>query len=155
MNLVPDKQKAFNEVHRVLKTGGHFSISDIVFKGTMPEAILEAAELHAGCIAGAIEKGDYLGIIKSTGFKNIQIKKERMITLPDELLLTYTNKDDLEAFKKSGSGIYSITIYADKLDEGSCCDTSGSGCCSSTTADMEFEQIKETCCMSVADSVCC
>lgn len=154
MNLVPDKQKAFSEVHRVLKTGGHFSISDIVFKGTMPEAILVAAELYAGCIAGASEQGSYLGIIKSTGFKNIQIKKERMITLPDELLLNYITRADLEEFKKSGSGIYSITVYADKLDDGSCCDASGSGCCSSITSDVEHKG-EEACCGPTADSVCC
>jgi len=155
MNLVPDKQKAFSEVHRVLKTGGHFSISDIVFKGIMPDAILEAAELYAGCISGASEKGAYLGIIKSTGFKNIQIKKERMITLPDELLLNSINKADLEEFKKSGSGIYSVTVYADKLDDGNCCDASGSGCCNSTASDVEHKEVKEACCTATADSVCC
>lgn len=132
MNLVPDKKRAFIEIHRVLKEGGHFSISDIVFSGTMPNAIRQVAELQAGCIAGASEKGAYLGIIKATGFKNIQIKKERLITLPDELLLRYINKVELEEFKKSGSGLYSITVYAEKSDEGNCCDTSGSGCCNST-----------------------
>lgn len=155
MNLVPDKEKAFSEVHRVLKKGGHFSISDIVFSGTMPKAILEAAELHAGCVAGASEKGAYLGIIKATGFKNIQIKKERVITLPDELLLTYISKEDLNEFKKSGSGLYSITVYAEKLDEGNCCDTSESGCCSSSVADTEMRDEKEACCGAATDSVCC
>ena len=89
MNLVPDKEKAFKEIFRVLKTGGHFSISDIVYNGSLPDGILEAAELYAGCVAGAEEKGQYLGTIKSVGFKNIQIKKERLIQLPEELLLKY------------------------------------------------------------------
>ena len=131
MNLVPNKQKAFNEVFRTLKTGGHFSISDIVSIGALPHGILEAAELYAGCIAGASEKGQYLGIIKSAGFKNIQIKKERKIDLPDDLLLQYLKPDKLTEFKQSGAGIYSVTIYADKLDEGSCCETTDSGCCGS------------------------
>lgn len=131
MNLVPNKQKAFNEVFRTLKTGGHFSISDIVSIGSLPNGILEAAELYSGCVAGASEKGEYLGSIKSAGFKNIQIKKVRKIDLPDGLLSKYLNPRELADFKQSGSGIYSVTIYADKLDEGSCCETTDSGCCGS------------------------
>ncbi len=131
MNLVPNKEKAFEELSRVLKVGGHFSISDIVFQGAIPQAILEASEMYAGCVAGAMEKGKYLGIIKNAGFKNIQIKKERRIELPDELLLNYLSKKELENYKKSGSGIYSITVYADKLIEGNCCNTNdNAGCCS-------------------------
>jgi arsenite methyltransferase len=148
MNLVPDKEKAFKEVHRVLKVGGHFSISDIVYNGTLPNEILEAAEMYAGCVAGASEKGAYLGIIKSVGFKNIQIKKERLIELPDDLLLKYISSDELKDFKKSDSGIYSVTIYADKLDEGACCDTIENGCCGS-----EIEKAEETsCCGATSDS---
>ncbi len=129
MNLVPDKEKAFNEVNRVLKAGGHFSIADIVFQGAIPQGVLEASEMYAGCVAGASEKGQYLGVIKKAGFKNIQIKKERRIELPDELLLKYLNQQELDDYKKSGSGIYSITVYADKLEEGICCDTTANGCC--------------------------
>ena len=131
MNLISNKQEAFNEVFRILKTGGHFSISDIVSIGTLPNGILEAAELYSGCVAGASKKGDYLGIIKSAGFKNIQIKKERKIDLPDDLLSKYLNPNELSEFKQSGSGIYSVTIYADKSNKGSCCETTDSGCCGS------------------------
>ncbi|MDD7886197.1 arsenite methyltransferase [Flavivirga sp. 57AJ16] len=154
MNLVQNKAKAFNEVFRTLKTGGHFSISDIVYVGSLPKGILEAAEMHAGCVSGASEKGKYLGIIKSAGFKNIQIKKERKIDLPDDLLLKYLNQQELGNFKQSGSGIYSITIYADKLEEGSCCETTDSGCCGSeenTTSE------KISCCgtESSTETGCC
>ncbi len=129
MNLIPNKKKAFSEIFRILKTGGHFCISDIVYIGSLPNKILEAAELYVGCMAGASEKGTYLGMIKSAGFKNIQIKKERKIALPDELLLAYVTPQELVECKHSGSGMYSVTIYADKLDEGNCCETTGSGCC--------------------------
>lgn len=131
MNLVPDKEKAFKEIHRILKPGGHFSISDIVYRGFLPEGVFEAAEMHAGCVAGASEKGKYLGIIKMAGFKNIQIKKQRLIDLPDDLLLKYINESELFNFKQSGSGVYSITVYADKLNTGTCCETTESGCCGS------------------------
>jgi len=151
MNLVPDKEKAFKEVHRVLKVGGHFSISDIVYKGSLPNGILEAAEMYAGCVAGARDKGAYLGIIKSVGFKNIQIKKERLIELPDDLLLKYISAKDIAEFKKSNSGIYSITLYADKLDEGTCCDTTENKCCGSETSTTEKTE-KSACCGTTSNS---
>ena len=55
LNLVPDKEKAFFEMYRVLKTGGHFCVSDIVLNGELPEGILEAAALYTGCVAGALQ----------------------------------------------------------------------------------------------------
>lgn len=115
MNLVQDKKKAFNEVLRVLKTGGHFSISDIVFVGSLPKGVLESIEMYAGCVAGASERNSYLELIKSIGFKNVQLKKERKIQLPDDFLLKHINVDELNNFKQSNSAIYSVTVYADKL----------------------------------------
>lgn len=78
-------------------------------------------------------------IIKSVGFKNIQIKKERLIDLPVELLLKYINAGELDKFRQSGSGVYSVTIYADKPDAGKCCDASDDECCeSNSTASTEL-----------------
>lgn len=136
MNLVPDKEKAFKEVYRVLKNGGHFSISDIVYKGKLPQEILESPELFAGCVAGASHRENYLSTIKAVGFKNIQVKKERFIdTLSDDLLLNYLTGEQLEDFKNSGSGIYSVTVYADKSEEGECCEkTEGENCSTETTS---------------------
>ena len=62
LNLVPDKKKAFGEIFRVLKPGGHFSVSDIVVSGNLPEKIRAAAEMYAGCIGGAVKKEDYLEV---------------------------------------------------------------------------------------------
>ena len=131
LNLVSNKKQIFAEIRRILKVGGHFSISDIVTIGEMPKALSEASELYTGCISGASEKGSYLGYIKEAGFKNISISQERKIVLPDELLLKYLSAEDLIAYKTSENGIYSVTIYADKLEEGVCCETSTSGCCGS------------------------
>ncbi|WP_323756532.1 arsenite methyltransferase [Roseivirga sp.] len=158
MNLIPDKERAFSVVHRVLKVGGHFSISDIVSIGKLPAAILEAAEMHSGCVAGASEKGAYLGIIKSVGFKNIQIKKERRIELPDELLLKYVSPEELSAFRKTDAGIYSITLYAEKLEEGACCDSTGSGCCGGEEVATTSKVEEVSCCGTVSggsNSSCC
>ena len=149
-------EKAYSEVFRILKSGGHFSISDIVYSGYLPDEILEAAELYAGCVSGASEKGTYLGIIKSAGFKNIQIKKERLIDLPDDLLSKYLDDNRLEEFKKSDSGIYSITVYADKLDEGNCCESVENECCGSETGENENAE-DASCCGSNTESSssCC
>lgn len=125
LNLVPDKKQAFAETFRVLKPGGHFSISDVVISGQLPPAILKAAEMYAGCVSGAINKKTYLQIIRETGFVNIELQKEKQITLPDNILLNYLSAGELEAFRQSKAGVYSITVYAEKP---ACCEP-GSGCC--------------------------
>lgn len=60
INLVPDKKKVFTEIKRVLRQGGHFSISDILATGDLPESIRTASELHIGGVAGALRKDVYL-----------------------------------------------------------------------------------------------
>ncbi len=126
LNLVPNKANVFKEIFRVLKPGGHFSISDIVLEGMLPDKLKEAAELYAGCVSGAIQKEEYLGHIKTSGFQNITIQKQKSIILPDDILINYFSKEDIDAFRNSNVGIYSITVYAEKPKE--CC-TPGSGCC--------------------------
>jgi SAM-dependent methyltransferase len=125
LNLVPDKQKAFSEIFRVLKAGGHFSISDIVLEGALPGKIREAAEMYAGCVAGALQKEEYLEAIQKAGFSKIIIQKEKNITIPDDILLHYLTREEAEAFRNSGTGIYSITVYGEKMED--CC---GPECCS-------------------------
>jgi arsenite methyltransferase len=114
LNLVPDKTKAFSEIHRILKPGGHFSVSDIVLTAVLPEKLRTAAEMYAGCVAGALFKNDYMEKIKQAGFKNIIIQKEKPIIIPAEILANYLSTDELASYKKSRTGIYSITVYAEK-----------------------------------------
>jgi arsenite methyltransferase len=125
LNLVPDKNGVFKEIYRVLKPGGHFSISDIVLVGALPKTIREAAEMYAGCVAGAIQKEAYMELIAINGFKNITIQKEKAITVPDDILRTYLSELEIQEFKNSACGIFSITVYAEKNDE-VCC---APGCC--------------------------
>ncbi|MBL7913437.1 MAG: arsenite methyltransferase [Bacteroidia bacterium] len=127
LNLVPDKRKAFLEIARVLKPGGHFSISDIVLTGTLPDKLCGAAEMYAGCVAGAIQKEEYLGLIKEFGFDNITLQKEKPIIIPDQILADYLTPDEIADYKKSAVGIYSITVYAEK--SGCCKSEKGSSCC--------------------------
>ena len=119
MNLVPDKAKAFSEVYRILKSGGHFSISDIVLKGDLPAKIKDAAEMYAGCVASAIQKEDYLSIIKEAGFKNIILQKEKSIIIPNDILKNYLNEQEIEDYNAKENIIFSITVYGEK--QVACC----------------------------------
>ncbi|MFT6199940.1 MAG: arsenite methyltransferase [Vicingaceae bacterium] len=114
LNLVPNKQKVIAEIVRVLKPGGHFSISDIVLVGDLPSALKNDAEMYAGCVAGAIQKAEYLKLIADQGFQNIQIQKEKPITIPDDILSKYLSKEEVKTFNKKATGIFSITVYAEK-----------------------------------------
>ena len=127
LNLVPNKEKAFAEVYRVLKPGGHFSISDVVLVGELPASLIKDAEMYAGCVAGAIQKSDYMALIMDKGFTNIVIQKEKVITIPDDILSRYLSPDQINELKKSGLGIFSITVYAEKPAQKACC---GIDCCS-------------------------
>ena len=134
LNLVPNKDAVIKEIYRTLKPGGHFSISDIVLEGELPKQIQEAAEMYAGCVAGAIQKKVYLELIEANGFKNITIQKDKVIIIPDDILSNYLSAEKIEAFKKSGTGIRSLTVYAEKRPpkspkgglEEACC---GPECC--------------------------
>ena len=126
LNLVPNKEGVFKEINRVLKPGGHFSISDIVLVGALPKQIKEAAEMYAGCIAGAIQKQVYMELIERNGFKNITLQKEKSIIIPDDILSNYLSTEEISQFKNSDRGIYSITVFAEKAKE-ECCPP---GCCS-------------------------
>jgi arsenite methyltransferase len=126
LNLVPNKDNVFKEIFRVLKPGGHFSISDVVLAGSLPDKLRNVAEMYAGCISGAIQKDHYLALIKANGFTDITLQKEKQIIVPDDILNQYLSAEDIAAFKNSGTGIYSITVFAQKPVP--CC-APGSGCC--------------------------
>jgi len=124
LNLVPNKDAVFKEIFRVLKPGGHFSISDVVLLGKLPEGLRKDAEMYAGCVAGAIQKEVYLELIQVNGFTNITIQKEKPITIPDDILVNYLTATEIQEFKTGTSGIFSITVYAEKPN--ACC---APGCC--------------------------
>lgn len=114
LNLVPNKQKVMNEIFRVLRQGGHFSISDIVLEGDLPQSLKNEAELYAGCVAGAVQKQNYLDMIEDSGFINVQVQKRKAISLPEDVLSKYLSTEEVERFNKENVGIYSITVYAEK-----------------------------------------
>ncbi len=114
LNLVPDKKKAYSEIYRVLKKGGHFCISDVVLNGILPEKIKTAAEMYVGCVSGALQQEDYIDIIQQSGFIKIVVDKENRVNIPDDILRNYLSTKEIEMVKKSGMGINSLTISAKK-----------------------------------------
>ena len=152
LNLVPNKAKVFSEIARVLRPGGHFSISDIVLVGDLPDSLRNAAEMYAGCVSGAIQKDDYLELAREAGFDNVTVQKQKPILIPDNILLDYLTAEQLKSFVDSGTGIFSVTVYAEKpggdpeqkalsaekrktqmrdlaAEAGKACCAPGSGCC--------------------------
>ncbi len=129
LNLVPNKDGVFKDMLRVLKPGGHFSLSDVVLVGTLPEALRKDAEMYAGCISGAIQKDEYLALIEANGFEQVVVQQQKQIILPDDILKKYLDDEELADFKKASTGIFSVTVYAEKpaAAQAACC---GPDCCS-------------------------
>lgn len=114
LNLVPNKDAVIKEIFRVLKPGGHFSISDVVLVGQLPDALRKQAEMYAGCVSGAIQKQVYLELIRLNKFENIIVNKEKPIIIPNDILKNYLTEMEIAAFNSGGAGIYSVTVYAEK-----------------------------------------
>ncbi|MBP1656193.1 MAG: arsM [Bacteroidetes bacterium] len=96
INLVPDKRRAFAEISRVLKSGGKFIVSDIVTTGTVPDTMRENMRLWADCISGAVDKEEYLAVIREAGFHDIRILTEKAYDFPEPMPF----------------GVFSITLEA-------------------------------------------
>lgn len=121
LNLVPNKSQAFSEIFRILKPGGHFSISDVVLQGQLPAELQDAAEMYAGCVSGAIQEEAYLRLISEQGFEQVQIQKRKEVVLPEDILSAYLDGEALSAYRDSGAGIFSITVFARKPAQMACC----------------------------------
>ena len=114
INLVPDKSRVFQEIHRVLKPGGRFSISDMVTFGDVPEAIRQDIALWTGCIAGAMDRDEYLDLIRRAGFDDVRIEKE---TVYDASWLPPEYRQDIEsrlAGEPGEYGLASVTLVGSK-----------------------------------------
>jgi SAM-dependent methyltransferase len=129
LNLVPNKDGVFKEIFRVLKPGGHFSISDIVVEGELPETLRKQAEMYAGCVSGAIPRSEYLGLIHSNGFTGVTVQKEKSVFIPDDILKNYLDDAQLQLLKEGNAGIFSITVYAEKPNANEACCGQTEGCC--------------------------
>lgn len=129
LNLVPNKDAVIKDIYRVLKPGGHFSISDVVLVGALPEGLRKDAEMYAGCVSGAIQKEVYLELIHANGFENVTIQKEKPIIIPNDILVNYLSKEEIAQFNNGSTGIFSVTVFAQKPLENKKVCVPGGGCC--------------------------
>ena len=100
INLSPDKDKVFLEAYRVLKPTGRLLISDIVTEEELPDEVKKSFAAWAGCVAGALERNQYLNTIKRAGFKNVEIISQSTyeVDLSEELRGKITSVQ-VEAYK--------------------------------------------------------
>lgn len=114
LNLVPNKAAVMAEMFRVLKPGGHFSVSDVVLRGDLPEALRNDATMYAGCVAGAMQEHDYLSALQSAGLEDLAVQKRKTISIPRDILSKYLSEADVLSFEAGNTGIFSITVYGKK-----------------------------------------
>ncbi len=126
LNLVPDKRRAFEEMFRILKPGGHFSVSDVVLRGELPDGLRNDAEMYAGCVSGAIQIETYLQHLQDVGFATITVQKQKAVELPDDILANYLTAEEIATMRAGQTGILSITVYGEK-PAATC--APGAGCC--------------------------
>jgi arsenite methyltransferase len=124
LNLVPDKTQAFREMHRILKPGGKFGVSDVVLEGEFPADLRQAAELYIGCVSGAMQKDTYLESLRAIGFIDVKVMTEKTLALPEDLLAAYLTEDQRKTMARSGLKVMSVTVQGTKPDRESaeaCC----------------------------------
>jgi SAM-dependent methyltransferase len=85
INLSPDKAQVFSEAFRVLKPRGTLMVSDIVLERNLPEAVLSSVAAYVGCLAGAVQKGVYIDLIRGAGFSEVEVIEET--AYPIELMV--------------------------------------------------------------------
>ena len=127
INLSGDKDQVLREAFRVLKPGGHFAVSDVVVRGTVPDAVRKSMELWVGCIAGALGDAEYGAKLASAGFADIRLEDTRVYDVRDARAFLATDGLDAEALATELNGTFvSAFVRATKPVE-ACC---GPSCCS-------------------------
>lgn len=139
INLSADKRQVLREAYRVLKPGGRFAVSDVVVDGEVPAAMRRSMELWVGCVAGALDVGDFEALLREAGFEDPSIEPTRIYRADDARTFAAEAGLDVEAFVEAVDGkIMAAFVRATKPVEavatvdtdaaaGACCSP---GCCS-------------------------
>ena len=131
INLSADKDRVLREAFRVLKPGGRFAVSDVVVRGSVPEAVLRSMLLWVGCIAGALEEGEYLAKLKGAGFENATVESTRVYNVEDARHFLTEAGVDVDAIAPQVNGkFFSAFVRANK-SKTACCQP---GCCAPAPA---------------------
>lgn len=97
INLSADKPRVLAEAFRVLKPGGRFAVSDVVVRGEVPEAVRRSMELWIGCVAGALEEGEYRALLEAAGFADVSLEPTRVYRGEDARLFLEQSGLDADA----------------------------------------------------------
>jgi SAM-dependent methyltransferase len=126
INLSGDKRKVLTEAFRVLKPGGRFAVSDVVVRGDVPAAVRTSMELWIGCVAGALEEQEFLGLLRDAGFEKPSIEPTRVYKAEDAAaFLAGTGLDAIELASQIDGKFMGAFVRATKPVK-SCC---GPDCC--------------------------
>ncbi len=127
INLSADKDAVLREAFRVLKPGGHFAVSDVVVRGSVPDDVRRSMELWVGCIAGALEETDYASKLRAAGFQDVDLELWRVYRVDDaRAFLTETGLDVERLALEIDGRFASAFIRARKPEASACC---GPDCC--------------------------
>ncbi len=127
INLSADKDATLREAFRVLKPGGHLAVSDVVVRGSVPDAVRRSMELWVGCIAGALEESDYAAKLRAAGFEHVDIERWRIYRVDDARAFLAESGLDIDRVSPDIEGRFaSAFIRAQKPQPAVCC---GPDCC--------------------------
>ena len=126
INLSPDKNRVLQEAFRVLKPGGRFAVSDVVTRGEIASEIRTSVLLWVGCVAGALDEGEYRNKLKSAGFEQIEIEPTRIYRVEDAREFLSEKGLDVDALAPDVDGkFFSAFVRATKpasQSKTACCD---------------------------------
>jgi arsenite methyltransferase len=128
INLSVDKDAVLREAFRVLKPGGRFAVSDVVFRGDVPVEVRRSLELWVGCVAGALREDDYVSKLQAAGFTDASVEPWRIYQIDDaRAFLLEAGVDVGQLAPEMNGKVASAFIRATKPEAKACC---GPTCCS-------------------------
>jgi arsenite methyltransferase len=104
INLAGDKRAVLREAFRVLKPGGRFAVSDVIVRGDVPAQLRKNMELWIGCVAGALEEGEFLSLLRDVGFDNPSIEPTRIYEIDDAAAFLIGTGLDVDQFSTQIEG---------------------------------------------------
>jgi SAM-dependent methyltransferase len=131
INLSADKDRVLREAFRVLKPGGRFAVSDVVVRGSVPEAVRKSMLLWVGCIAGALEENEYIAKLTGAGFEDATVEPTRVYSVEDaRQFLTEAGVDVDAIAPQVNNKFFGAFVRANK-PKTACCQP---GCCTQALA---------------------
>jgi SAM-dependent methyltransferase len=134
INLSADKDRVLREAFRVLKPGGRFAVSDVVVRGSVPDAVQQSMMLWVGCIAGALDQDDYQSKLIAAGFTSVSFEPTRIYDVEDARQFLSKSGVDVDAVAAQVEGKFLSAFISAAKPESSCCQPS---CCSPAAATLK------------------